>query len=81
MKQGWSYRAGRRPNSVIVEERVPGGPLYVRVWDSSARNGNGNWIRRSLGHRDRDQAVAYATQHADQLARAIIDRSAFASDT
>lgn len=61
----WSHSVGERPYKVTVYERRPGGNLYVRVWDSSARGGEGNWIRRSLKHKDRERAKDYAAeQHA-----------------
>lgn len=63
----WSFTAGERPNQVTVYERDPGGALYVRVWDQSKRGGRGNWIRRSLGHDDRDRAKAYALAEAAKL--------------
>lgn len=72
----WSFTAGSRPNTVTVEERAPGGPLYVRVWKSDAA-GDGHWIRRSLGHRDREKARAYAL---DQVARLERGRQELRSD-
>lgn len=61
----WSHSVGERPYKVTVYERRPGGNLYVRVWDPSARGGEGNWIRRSLKHDDRERAKDYAAeQHA-----------------
>lgn len=66
-RKRWTYTAGTKPNSVTVEEREAGGTLYVRVWDATARKGRGNWIRRSLGHKDRDRAKAYALEQAALL--------------
>ena len=66
-KKAWSYTAGERPCTVTVCERKPGGPLYVRIWDPTARGGQGNWVRRSLEHSDRDVAEAYALDQAAKL--------------
>jgi hypothetical protein len=64
-KQRWKYSVGERPYTVTVYERRSGGNLYVRVWDGSLRSGRGGWRKRSLGHRDRERAKAYAhEQHA-----------------
>ena len=57
---------------VTVRERKPGGPLYVRTWDRTApgRPGKpGNWSWRSLEHRDRELAEAYALQQAGKIAQ------------
>ncbi len=52
-RKRWRYGVGKRPYRVTVYERddLPGGPLYVRVWDPTLRGGRGNWRKRSLGHR------------------------------
>ena len=63
----WSFSAGAKPNTVTVEEREPGGALYARAWDSSARNGHGNWRRVSLGHKDKQRAKRYAVEQAANL--------------
>jgi integrase len=63
----WSHSAGTKPHTVTVYERESGGTLYARAWDASAREGRGNWKRISLGHRDRKQAIRYATQEAAKL--------------
>jgi integrase len=68
-KQRWSFSAGERPNTVIVEERRPGGPLYGRVWNASARGGQGNWSRKSLKHSDKERAKTWALEQAAKLAR------------
>lgn len=61
----WEHSVGERPHTVTVYERRPGGNLYVRMWDPTARGGRGNWIRRSLKHKDREKAKSYAhKQHA-----------------
>ncbi len=64
----WRYQAGKRPYTVTVFEREPGGILYASVWDSKARYGKGAQRRVSLGHIDRDQAERYATGQAAKLA-------------
>ncbi len=63
----WTCSAGERPHSVIVYERRSGGPIYVRVWDSTRAGGRGGWIRRSLGHKDRERARVYALGQAAKL--------------
>jgi integrase len=61
--------AGERPNTVIVEERRPGGSLYGRVWNASARGGQGNWSRKSLKHSDKERAKTWALEQAAKLTR------------
>lgn len=63
----WSYAAGERPNTVVVYERVLGGSLYVRAWDSTLSHGKGAWRRTTLGHRDKERAKAYALEQAAKL--------------
>ncbi len=63
----WTCSAGERPHSVIVYERRSGGPIYVRVWDPTRAGGRGGWIRRSLGHKDRERARVYALGQAAKL--------------
>jgi hypothetical protein len=63
----WSFSAGVKPNTVTVFEREPGGMLYARAWDATARDGKGNWRRISLKHRDRGRAKRYATDQAAKL--------------
>ena len=72
-RKRWSYSAGERPHTVVVEEREVGGTLRVRAWDPTKRGGRGNWVRRSLGHNDRDQAKAYALEQAVKLKRGTAD--------
>ena len=62
----WKYRAGRRPCTVTVYERNDGGVhgvLYGAVWDPA----RGRHIRRSLGHRDKARATAWADEQAARL--------------
>lgn len=61
-RKKWCHSIGKRPNRVTVFERVPGGVLYVRLWDPSLRKGLGNFRRYSLGHKDRDRARAHAAE-------------------
>ena len=61
-RKRWSYSAGEKPFVVTVEERVPGGVLRARAWDPTKRGGLGNWVRKSLRHRDRGAATTYAKQ-------------------
>ena len=57
-KDPWSHTAGRRPNSVIVEE-VPDSPnIYMRVWDAK----RGDYRTRSLRHSNRELAVLQAEE-------------------
>jgi len=68
-RKRWSYSAGERPHTVVVEEREVGGTLRVRAWDATRRGGKGGWVRRSLGHRDKEAAKAYALEQAGKLKR------------
>jgi integrase len=68
-KQRWSFSAGERPNTVIVEERRPGGSLYGRVWNATARGGQGNWSRKSLKHSDKERAKTWALEQAAKLSQ------------
>lgn len=52
----WAETVGCRPHQLRVFERVAGGPIYVRWWDSDV----GRYVKRSLGHRDQDRALAEA---------------------
>jgi integrase len=58
----WSYSAGGGGVHISVFERQPGGVLYAR-----APNGRGGYLRVSLGHRDRDRAIAYAHEQTAKL--------------
>lgn len=65
----WHYTAGEHGAKVTVEEREPGGILYVRMWDpAGGKGGEGAQVRRSLGHRDQVRAKAYAHAAAEKLA-------------
>lgn len=71
-RKTWSETVGGRGHAVTVFERTPGGPLYLRWWDPTATGrrkggGTGNYRWRSLGHRDREVALAEARQLAAQL--------------
>lgn len=61
----WTFSAGERPNTVIVEERRPGGPLYGRMWNPATKR----WARKSLKHSDKERARAWALEQAAKLAR------------
>lgn len=65
----WSYTAGERPYCVRVFERRPGGNIYVAAWDPTLRGGRGGERKRSLKHKDRDAAIAYADEQAAKLRR------------
>jgi integrase len=74
-RKRWKYSIGERPNTVTVYERndLPGGPFYVRIWDRTLRGGRGNYLRRSLGHRDCKRARAYAREQCTKLERGVDD--------
>jgi hypothetical protein len=55
---------------VRVYERTPGGPVYARTWDSA----RGLWRKRSLGHRDRPKAKAFAHELHAKLVQGTEDR-------
>ncbi len=59
----WSYKGGRRPNTVTVAERTPGGFLYARAWDRVTET----YVRISLGHRDKKAAELYADSESLKL--------------
>lgn len=61
-RRKWSRTIGQRPNRVKVFERQPGGVLYAQVWDQSLRGGQGNFRRWTLGHHDREAALAFAAE-------------------
>ena len=66
-RKRWSYSAGERPHTVVVEEREVGGTLRIRAWDATRHEGKGGWVRRSLGHRDQEAAKTYALEQAAKL--------------
>jgi integrase len=47
----------------------PDGPLLIRTWDpTGGKKGRGGWVRRSLGHRDKEQAKQTAADlHAARV--------------
>lgn len=57
----WQWSTGSRGARVRVAERVPGGPLYVMV-PHQRPNGSWGWRKVSLGHRDKERAMAEAAQ-------------------
>ncbi len=59
-RQTWSYSVGDRGNKVRVYERTPGGTLYVSACDPTLRNGEGDYGRVSLGHKNRKRAKQQA---------------------
>lgn len=78
-RKRWSYSAGERPDTVRVAERTFGAPVQVEVWDPDARDGEGSYIRKSLGFKvraedgelipeARDRAEEYAKAQARKLA-------------
>jgi hypothetical protein len=67
----WAYSVGEKPNTITVYERNPGGTLYLRLWDAMARDGKGNWIRKSLKHRDKAKAKKHARAELAKLEEGI----------
>jgi hypothetical protein len=60
----WQYTAGARGHRVTVYEyRKPGDMIWGRIWDAR----RGRYLRRSLGHRDKRRAEAWALQQAQKL--------------
>lgn len=59
----WKHQEGKRGSTVWVEERTPGGNLYVR-WRDKAKK---QWVWECLNHTDRE----LAKEHAADLAHAI----------
>ena len=62
-RKRWRYSTGRRPHTVTVEEFELGGNFYVRLWSRSEQKHR----YRSLRHRDRNKAMAYADALAARL--------------
>jgi len=71
-KKLWSHSVGERPHTVRVYERQRDGPLYARTWDAERRL----WRKRSLGHRDRPKAKAFAHELHARLVQGEKDRQA-----
>ena len=72
--RAWSKTVGGYGHTVIVEERSPGSPLYLRWWDPNAagkrqNNAPGNWRKRSLGHRDKELGEEQGKELAGRLLR------------
>jgi integrase len=67
MSKPWSYSIGERGNRVTVFERTKGGTLYAKVWNPAARDGKGGMSWRSLEHRDKTAAKAYAKKLSGRL--------------
>lgn len=63
----WSHTEGERPHVVRVYERTAGGLLHARVWDKTARHGQGDWRRVALNHRDKKRAKRQAIEFAAKL--------------
>lgn len=61
----WSFSCGDYGLTVLVYERTPGAILYIRIPTPQ------DYIRRSLGHRDRKRARARALEVAAKLARGV----------
>lgn len=67
----WRRTAGSYGHTVTVCERQPGGPLYLRWWNASAKGVGGNWTWRGLRHSDRERGYDQARHLAGQLLAAI----------
>lgn len=63
-RRGWSHSVGCYGRTVRVEERRPGGFLYL-VWS----DGGGKPRKRSLGHNDRNVAISQAEELSTRLDR------------
>ena len=68
----WRRTVGGYGHTVLVEERSPGSVLYVRWWDASASGKRqtgkqGNWRKRSLGHRDKELGEKQGRELAARL--------------
>lgn len=59
----WSFSAGAYGSSVIVFEKAAGGNLYVKVWNPDTKG----YLRRSLGHKNREVAKQYAKEESERL--------------
>ena len=64
-RKRWRWSTGTRPHTAAVEERVPGGPIYGRVWNPKTNS----WKRVSLKHTNKERAKAWALDQAAKLAR------------
>lgn len=65
----WSYSAGERGrNRVRAFERARGGNLFVEWHEENPQSGERKRRRRSLGHRDREEAKATADRLAARFA-------------
>jgi len=55
----WRHSVGDKPHTVTVEERSPNDDmLQIRYWDPRTQK----YVRKSLGHRDRDEAEKKAAK-------------------
>lgn len=59
----WKRKVGGHGHTVIVGERTPGGVLYLWL----PRKGSGGYDKQSLGHRDKELALARAKQVSGQI--------------
>lgn len=62
MAKLWSYSTGEYGATVRAFERQPGGPLYLRLPSRA-----GGYVKRALGHRDRELARRQAAEAALEL--------------
>lgn len=68
-KEDLPYTVGSKPNTVRVYRRKGRKSLYIRTWDPTLRDGEGDWRRKSLGHSDVEKAKAEAAElHAKLVA-------------
>lgn len=56
------YTVGSKPHKVRVYRRKGRTNLYMRRWDPNARDGEGGWRKRSLGHDDVEKAKQQAAE-------------------
>ena len=59
----WRKAVGGHGHTVTAYERTPGGPLYLRWWNHTARA----WDKRSLRHHDREEAEREAKALAGSI--------------
>jgi integrase len=69
-RRPWIVSVGGHGHTVAACERVVGGMLYLRYWDPT-RPPNGNWLFRSLKHRDRERAEVQARELAAEILASI----------
>ena len=62
-RKRWRYTAGGYGSTVTVFERAGRPCLYIKYWSRD----QGSYVRRALGHTDRDLAISQARELSDVL--------------